>query len=90
MKTSRRRLVRALAGNENVGLCAWCQSYYHHGSGLRLLTLTKDEFEKTRHDGTSHGICGGCKTSVKLGRSPLDPVVQGISSIRIAYAIWER
>lgn len=90
MRISRSKLVRALADSENVGLCAWCQSYYHHESGLRLLTLTKNEFEKTRHDGTSHGICGGCKHSVKLGRSSLDPVVQGLSSIQVANAIWEK
>ena len=50
--------------NANVtafGLCAWCKSYFNRETGRPVHVLTNEQFEATKHNSTSHGICADCK-----------------------------
>lgn len=53
------QLIRVGRVEMRLGLCAWCQSVTLNGYALRK--LSPDEFEATRHNGSSHGICHSCK-----------------------------
>jgi len=46
-------------------VCAWCQFEYDRETGQKTRGLTAEEFEQTRHDGTSHGICQDCGVLMK-------------------------
>ncbi len=50
---------------DRYGLCAWCKRYWNRVNGLCCLPeLTDEQFEVTRHDGTSHGCCPDCKNNM--------------------------
>ena len=50
---------------EHYGCCAWCKNYWNRHSGRRMApTMTDEQFEATRHDGTSHGCCPQCKVEM--------------------------
>ena len=49
------------------GLCAWCRHLFDRKTGRPTKALSPVEFEATRHDGTSHGICRTCKEKQLAG-----------------------
>ena len=54
------------ANPDKCGLCSWCRCYWNRATGSTYLPkLTDEQFEATRHDGTSHGCCPTCVKKLK-------------------------